>query len=79
MIVDAASKQVLDDALRLPVEERAGLVVELLASLPPGRERSDPAWIAEVERRARVALAGEPGVTWDVARKQIEARLNRDR
>jgi hypothetical protein len=36
---------------------------------------TDDEWIVEVERRARRALAGEPGVSWTDARKQLEQRF----
>jgi hypothetical protein len=51
----------------------------LLASLDPdvpgGRDR-EADWIAEIERRARAAIAGRPGVSWPEARAQILDRLS---
>jgi putative addiction module component (TIGR02574 family) len=73
----AASQRVRDEALSLSEDERAELAADLLASLAPPDPRSEQAWIAEIERRARAALAGEPGVPWDEARRQIEERLKR--
>ena len=73
-----STQQVLNDALQLPDQQRAELVVELLDSLPPaepGQERSDAQWLAEIERRARVAQAGAGGVSWEEARKQVLDRL----
>ena len=73
-----STQQLLKDALQLPDQQRAELVVELLDSLPsaePGQERSDAQWLEEIERRARVAQAGTPGVSWDEARKQVLDRL----
>ena len=70
--------ELLREALELSDEERAGLVVELLDSLGPqpgSEQRSDEAWIAEVERRARAAIEGSPAVSWDEARSQIKDRL----
>ncbi len=75
-----APEQLLKDALQLPEDQRAGLVVDLLDSLDPavpGEGRSDQEWIAEVQRRAREALAGQPGLTWDQALARITDRLNR--
>jgi putative addiction module component (TIGR02574 family) len=71
--------EVLRDALELPDQERAGLVIELLDSLEPvlPSDRPDDAWIAEVERRARAALAGSPSVSWEKARAQVKDRLAR--
>lgn len=73
-----STQQLLKDALQLPDQQRAKLVVELLDSLPsaePGQERSDAQWLAEIERRARAAQAGTSGVSWDEARKQVLDRL----
>jgi len=73
-----STQQLLKDALLLSDQQRAELVVELLDSLPPaelGYGRSDAEWLVEIERRARVAQAGTPGVSWEEARKQVLDRL----
>ena len=73
-----STQQLLKDALQLPDQQRAELVVELLDSLPPaesGQVRSEAAWLAEIERRARAAQAGVPGVAWEEVRKQVLDRL----
>jgi hypothetical protein len=70
--------RVLEDALRLSHDQRAELVAELLATLEPdtaSQRRGEAEWIEEVERRARAAVAGSPGVPWAEARAQIERRL----
>lgn len=66
--------------LALPLDERADVAAELLASLddaaaehPADVER---AWAAEIERRARLALANESGgLAWDDVRRRAEAEL----
>lgn len=76
------AQHILQEALDLPERDRADMVAELLASLGspvPSTERTDEEWIAEIERRARAALAGSPGVPWKEARAGIEARLRRQR
>ena len=77
MANDAA--RILAEALQLTPEERALIAVELLASLEPdvadGQDREID-WIAEIERRARAALAGSPTVSWPEARAQILDRLS---
>jgi len=81
-----STKQLLKDALKLPDEQRAVLVLELLDSLPPAapREaRSDTQWLAEIERRARAAQAGAPHLSWEDAhmdrlpKRYSDYRLNR--
>lgn len=69
-----STQQLLNDALQLPDEQRAALVVELLDSLPQeerGRARSEAEWLVEIDRRARAAQAGVSGVAREEARKQV--------
>lgn len=69
--------RLLGEALKLTPEERARIVAELLATLEPdlpSQRRSDEDWIKEIERRARAAMAGGPGVLWTEARDQIRSR-----
>ena len=75
----STADRLLDEVLRLPPDERARIVAELLATLepdPPSQSRSDKEWIQEIERRARAAIAGSPGVPWTEARDQIRSRLS---
>jgi hypothetical protein len=69
-MTDRAHK-LLEDALTLSDDERLDLADHLLSSLPPDAE-----WLAELERRARRALA-EPngGEAWDVVERRLAARL----
>ena len=70
--------RLLDEALKLAPDERARIVAELLATLEPdlpSQRRSETEWIDEIERRARAAIAGSPGIPWDEARNRIRARL----
>lgn len=62
-----AARTLLDQALKLSVEERAALAHDLLASLDDEpKEDVDAAWAAEAERRAKKLLSGEgPGHAWD--------------
>jgi putative addiction module component (TIGR02574 family) len=67
------SSRVLSEALKLPLEERAQLIAQLLASLD-GEPDSDveAAWAAELESRARKVLAGEGKFEdWDVVRERL--------
>ena len=75
-----SAKKILRQALLLPDKERAEVIAELLDSLPPSdpdESGSDEEWIAEVERRARAAVAGSAGLSWEQARMEIMERLER--
>jgi len=62
---------VLEEALTLSEDERLDLAEQLLSSLP-----SDPEWLAELEHRARRALADPSGgEAWDVVERRIDARF----
>jgi len=72
----------LREALTLPIAERADVAAELLASLDAA-EADNPAeveaaWAAEIERRARRAIAGESaGIPWEDVRQRAEEELRR--
>ena len=68
----------LAEARKLPVEQRAHIVTELLTTLEPdipGVHRSDDEWIREIERRARAAAAGAVSLSWSEARAEANRRL----
>lgn len=67
----------MEEALTLSDGERADLAAFLLATLERPALATD-AWIAELERRALAAAAGEAGVPWSEVRAEAERRL-RDR
>jgi hypothetical protein len=74
-------QELLRDAMMLPLEERADLGAELLASLEGPREdpsEVEAAWAIEIERRARRVLSGESaGESWTDVRERIEADLRK--
>jgi len=76
------ARELLREALTLPIAERADVAAELLASLDAA-EADNPAeveaaWAAEIERRARRAIAGESaGIPWEDVRQRAEAELRR--
>ncbi len=75
----STADRLLDEALKLAPDERARIVAELLATLEPdlpSERRSESEWVEEIERRARAALAGSPGVSWSEARDKIRSRLS---
>jgi putative addiction module component (TIGR02574 family) len=69
------ARKILHDAMELPLDERAELVADLLASID-GEPSADveAAWAAEVERRAREALANpDDDVAWETVRAELHA------
>lgn len=73
------ARKLLQDALELPVPERAELAADLLASLDSEPdEEVEAAWAAEVERRAREALANpEDDIAWESVRAELHADSSR--
>jgi putative addiction module component (TIGR02574 family) len=75
------AQALLREALALPVDERADVAAELLASLDDGSEdpaEVEAAWAAEIERRARRVLAGgAPGASWQDVRARAELALRK--
>jgi hypothetical protein len=70
------TRQLLEQALRLAEEERASLAMALMDSLSPAESPDEGAWIDEIERRARRALAARsPGTDVDEALDRISLEL----
>lgn len=76
------AQELLREALSLPIDERADVAAELLASLDDvGTEDAaevEAAWVAEIERRARRVMARESsGIAWEDVRRRAEAELRK--
>jgi putative addiction module component (TIGR02574 family) len=73
----SAKDDVLLHALELPVEDRADVARELIASLDGVADPDvETAWADEVERRLKEVDAGTAVVEdWDVVHDRIVARL----
>lgn len=77
------AEELLKQALALPVEDRADVAAELLASLEED-DVDDPAdvaaaWAQELEARARRVLAGESnGEPWRAVRDAISGDHERE-
>jgi len=75
------AQAVLREALTLPLEQRADVAAELLASLDDEAATTNPAaveaaWGREIERRARRVMAGESdGEPWEDVRERVARRL----
>jgi putative addiction module component (TIGR02574 family) len=74
------AQELLREALTLPIDQRADVAAELLASLDEP-STMDPkavqaAWASEIERRARRVMAGESvGELWEDVRARVARRL----
>ena len=75
--VTKAAKDLLEDALRLDVAERAKLAERLLASLDgEADEDVEAAWAAEAERRMNEIQAGTAKlVHWEDVKRRVEKKL----
>lgn len=54
-----ATRDLLTQALELPLDERAEMAAELLESLHDAEEDVEAAWAAEIQERVAAARAGE--------------------
>jgi putative addiction module component (TIGR02574 family) len=80
--MSSRAHELLRETIALPLDERADIAAELLASLDEAEAEHpaevEAAWAAEIERRARRVLAGESaGVAWEDVRRRAEAELHR--
>lgn len=78
----SAAQELLRDALMLPVDQRAEVATELLASLDDPEAEDDAvvrtAWAREIEARARRVIAGESQARpWDEVRAEVSRRLTK--
>lgn len=77
---DVQARSSRDDA-EVDAEWRGSLSMQERDDTPTDEEsgpldaRSDAAWLAEIERRARAALAGEPGIPWEQVRREFQLRF----
>ena len=77
------ARHLLEEALRLPTDERAELAAQLLRSLAvqdsdPPEEGWEQAWTAEITKRLRAVDQGEVStIDGDEALKKVRARLKR--
>jgi hypothetical protein len=81
--VSDQARQVLEHALRLPIEDRANVAAELLRSLDEAEqsmplEAVERLWAQEITRRAESAIAGESvGRDASVVLNSIESKLRK--
>jgi hypothetical protein len=75
--VTSTAKQVLDQALALPVDERRQVTEALLEATPPETtEEIEAAWLEEARRRAGCVERGEEeALDGEAALAELEAKL----
>lgn len=76
--MSTTADRLLKEALRLSDDERAALAADILSTLPPDvpiEQRSAEEWIAAIEARAQAAIDGQPGISWQQVRSEIEDRF----
>ena len=73
------ARKLLQDAMELSLLERAELAADLLASLDGASDADvETAWAAEIESRAREALATpDDDVAWETVRAELHAGSTR--
>jgi putative addiction module component (TIGR02574 family) len=71
-----ATRDLLSEALELPLDDRAKLAAELLESLEAAEADVENAWAGEIERRVAAARAGELASTdWRAVLDRVEREV----
>jgi putative addiction module component (TIGR02574 family) len=74
------TEELLAEVLRLPRDERARVVEEVLSSLEEPEDEVAAAWAAELERRSREVAEGRvQTVAWETVRAEILRELEQRR
>lgn len=70
------TRELLDEALELPLDERAKMAAELLESLEEAEAGVQQAWAEEIEKRVAAARAGELASTdWRMVLDRVEREV----
>jgi putative addiction module component (TIGR02574 family) len=70
------TRELLSEALELPLDERAKIAAELLDSLEEAEADVEEAWAREIERRVAAARAGELASTdWRTVLDRVEREV----
>ncbi|HEY0372042.1 MAG TPA: addiction module protein [Thermoanaerobaculia bacterium] len=71
-----ATRELLAEALELPLDERAKFAAELLDSLQEAESAVEQAWAAEIEKRVAAVRAGElSGTDWRAVLDRVEKEV----
>ena len=72
------TRELLDEVLELPLDERARVAAELLESLDGSESDVEKAWAAEIQNRVAAARAGELESTdWRLVLERVEQEVMR--
>jgi putative addiction module component (TIGR02574 family) len=75
----ASTNDIIDEAMKLPENERTKVALELLDSIEPPDplgHLDDEAWLTEMNRRAdRAAKSEFKGSSWEEVRARLEQKL----
>ena len=72
----ATTRDLLEQVLELPLDERAKLAAELLESLQDTEEDVEAAWAAEIRDRVAAARAGDLESTdWQTGLRRVERNV----
>ena len=70
------ARELLAEALELPLDERAKIAAELLESLEEAEADVEEAWAREIEKRVAAARAGElAGTDWRTVLDRVEREV----
>lgn len=70
------TRELLAEALELPLDERAKMAAELLESLEEAEADVEEAWAREIEKRVAAARAGELASTdWRTVLDRVEREV----
>lgn len=69
-------RDLLTEALELPLDERAKMAAELLESLQEAEAEVEEAWASEIQKRVAAARAGELASTdWRTVLNRVEREV----
>lgn len=70
------TRELLAEALELPLDERAKMAAELLESLEEAEADVEEAWAREIEKRVAAARSGELASTdWRTVLERVEREV----
>jgi len=70
------ARDLLTEALELPLDERAKMAAELLESLHEAESEVEQAWAREIQQRVAAARAGELASTdWRTVLERVEKEV----